>query len=349
MINQVINSYWLLSLFLSLPPLIAFIKEEEAKTIEFLLSYFITFVIGLTLKQTTAIPRPFVENPQVLGLTTSIPTTYSFPSLHTALITVFAWALATVIPRLSWLGFGTALFIAVSRIYLGVHYYSDIVAGFLIGTFIFWAIYILFNPKKVLPKKTDPNIRRKLFHLIYGIILAGLIQYDIINVYHIGLITLVAGLMVISSQYLISKNISLFILYFERKKEPKYLGLGPFFFLISAFLTTLVFNKQIAIAAILNLAIGDSVNALLGHFWKDKSWLKIIPSKSLNKKKRFEASLTASIATIIVALNYVTPLQALGGSFVTLLLEYSEPKFRGRKIDDNLLIPTASGLLMSLL
>ncbi len=349
MINQILNSYWLLAGFLTIPPFIAFIKDDQKKFNQIMLSYFITFIVGAVLKRLTASPRPFVQNPQVLGITSNIPGSHSFPSLHSALITVFAWGLATLIPQLSWFGFGIALFIAFSRVYIGVHYYSDIVAGFLIGTFLFWAIYILFNPKQILPKKSNPNIRRKLFHLVYGVVLAGLIQFDMINTVQLGLITLISGALVMSSQYLIPKNISLLVLYFERQKDPKYYGLGPFFFLVSAFVTTLIFSKPIAIAAILNLAVGDSVNALLGHFWKKKSWLsKVLPENSLNPKKRLEASFTATIATIIVALNYVTPVQALLGSTVTLLLEYSEPKFRGKKIDDNLIIPTASGFLMSL-
>lgn len=350
MINEVINSYWLLAGFLSIPPLVAFFKKKDAKISEFLFTYFFTFVIGLILKRITAVPRPFANNPQVLGITSNIPITFSFPSLHAALITVFAWALSTIIPELSWLGFAIALFMATSRVYLGVHYYFDIVAGFLIGTGVFWIIYLLFNPDKILPKKTDPNVRRKLFHLVYGISLAALIHYDLINIYQLGLTTFVFGAFVLGSRYLRPKRSSRFILYFERKKKPKYLGVGPFFFLVSSFVTTLVFNENIAVAAVLNLAIGDSVNALLGHFWKDKGLIaKLTKKNELEPKKRLEASFAAAISTIIVALNYVTPIQAIAGAFVTLGLEFSEPRFRGKKIDDNLIIPAASGLLMSLI
>jgi len=44
-------------------------------------------------------------------------------------------------PKLKWFWLGFALLIALSRIYMGVHYFSDVVAGaffgYLIGRFYF--------------------------------------------------------------------------------------------------------------------------------------------------------------------------------------------------------------------
>lgn len=58
---------------------------------------------------------------------------YSFPSGHAT----FAWALAVVLaskePRARWLFYGLAFFISLSRVYLGVHYPYDVVAGTLVG------------------------------------------------------------------------------------------------------------------------------------------------------------------------------------------------------------------------
>jgi undecaprenyl-diphosphatase len=58
---------------------------------------------------------------------------YSFPSGHAT----FAWALAVVLaskePRARWLFYGLAFLISLSRIYLGVHYPSDVVVGTLVG------------------------------------------------------------------------------------------------------------------------------------------------------------------------------------------------------------------------
>jgi undecaprenyl-diphosphatase len=72
-----------------------------------------------------------------------LPHSYSFPSGH-ALIAFcfFAAAVALVVPRvrppaLRWLiglaGLGAVLAIGFSRIYLGVHYPSDVLAGYTVG------------------------------------------------------------------------------------------------------------------------------------------------------------------------------------------------------------------------
>lgn len=58
---------------------------------------------------------------------------YSFPSGHAA----FVWALAVVLankePRAKYLFYLLAMLISLSRIYLGDHYPSDVVAGSMVG------------------------------------------------------------------------------------------------------------------------------------------------------------------------------------------------------------------------
>ena len=91
----------------------------------------------LLLKALFARPRPYVEEPLLLE------TYYSFPSGHAMEAVVLYGMLAyfAVLALRTWwaraaVAFGTSLLvilIGISRMYLGVHYFSDVVAGFAAG------------------------------------------------------------------------------------------------------------------------------------------------------------------------------------------------------------------------
>ena len=92
------------------------------------------------LKDLVARPRP----PAALALYT--PPLYSFPSGHATMAAAFygfsAFALARAWPRQRGFIWLAALLlialIGVSRVYLGVHYPSDVIAGWLLGGFFAW-------------------------------------------------------------------------------------------------------------------------------------------------------------------------------------------------------------------
>jgi undecaprenyl-diphosphatase len=76
--------------------------------------------------------RPPVADPSLepVGI---VPASASFPSGHAATAFAAAVAVAIVYPRLGrWL-LALAVVIAVSRVYLGVHYVLDVAAGTLLG------------------------------------------------------------------------------------------------------------------------------------------------------------------------------------------------------------------------
>lgn len=60
----------------------------------------------------------------------------SFPSSHAVNHFAGAWVLAHYLPKLRWIFFSIAGAVAFSRVYVGVHYPSDVVGGALIGAAI---------------------------------------------------------------------------------------------------------------------------------------------------------------------------------------------------------------------
>lgn len=58
---------------------------------------------------------------------------FSFPSGHTAAAVVVATLLSQLVPPLMPIAYGWAFCVGFSRVYLGVHYPSDIIAGSLLG------------------------------------------------------------------------------------------------------------------------------------------------------------------------------------------------------------------------
>lgn len=59
--------------------------------------------------------------------------TYSFPSNHALNNFAAAFFFYKLFPKLKWVLFITAGLVAISRVYLGLHYPSDIIGGALIG------------------------------------------------------------------------------------------------------------------------------------------------------------------------------------------------------------------------
>ena len=104
------------------------------------------------LKNTTAFIRPtVVQQP---------PTSFSFPSGHTAIIIVFMGTLlllarnnlsAQTYKRGVLISAAVCVLVACSRLYLGVHWISDIVAGTCLGVMILTLFYGLLHQKNIRP------------------------------------------------------------------------------------------------------------------------------------------------------------------------------------------------------
>jgi len=114
-------------------------KKYKSLVIVSLVSAFVSrFVIVEIIRHLYFRTRPFVEN-SVNLLIVHKPTA-SFPSGHAS----FYFALSTVVyffnKKLGAIFFLTSFLMGLSRIYCGLHWPSDILAGALIGIFVGWSV-----------------------------------------------------------------------------------------------------------------------------------------------------------------------------------------------------------------
>lgn len=138
-----------------------FFEEKKRKlfVISFLTSLVITALSVALIKNITARPRPLTSHPsnflQLGAIPADYPTDYSFPSGHAAISFASAGILSAFDKKRRVYFYLIASLIAFSRVYLGYHYVSDIVAGALLG----WLISFSLMSLRVKP--ADSAGRRK--------------------------------------------------------------------------------------------------------------------------------------------------------------------------------------------
>jgi undecaprenyl-diphosphatase len=79
--------------------------------------------------------RPPLTDPDIVHVG-DLPSSPSFPSGHAMTAFAAATAVAVLCPRMRWPALAIALVVAVSRPYLGVHFWADVVVGSLLGAAI---------------------------------------------------------------------------------------------------------------------------------------------------------------------------------------------------------------------
>ncbi|MGD1045566.1 MAG: phosphatase PAP2 family protein [Bacteroidota bacterium] len=89
-------------------------------------------------------PRP-CHALQNVHLLVSCGSGFSFPSSHAVNNFAAALILTFFFPRAQWWFFGFATIVAFSRVYVGVHYPSDVIGGAVIGLFCAGCVLFVFT------------------------------------------------------------------------------------------------------------------------------------------------------------------------------------------------------------
>jgi len=113
---------------------------RRAAAYRMLLAGLFTWVISeYALKPLTNRDRPF-EVDTSIAVIDARPQTRSFPSGHAAMAASYALAGSRMIPGSAWVWWPLAVIVSVSRVYLGVHWPTDVIGGAAIGLATAWFV-----------------------------------------------------------------------------------------------------------------------------------------------------------------------------------------------------------------
>lgn len=126
-------------------------RREAAFTLLTLLSGLISTVIKLLINR----PRPTKDLVRIIEITRQ----QSFPSGHTLFYTVFFGFMIIIMANLKFVNYyvrisvtvlsgGMILLIPFSRIYLGAHWFTDVLGGAMLGILCLFVIGYFYLPKK---------------------------------------------------------------------------------------------------------------------------------------------------------------------------------------------------------
>lgn len=327
----------------------AIFKKKYGALAIMLLALGMSLELGYLLKKVFQIPRPYAtETFAYIALKTT--SGYSFPSLHaTFCLTVIPFLNKIFKNRLSvFLASAILIVIVTSRIYLGLHYMSDLIAGGIIG-FLVAKFWLYLDSRFDFIKwflghiKDKLEMRRQIAHAVTGIALIFLIKIGVVTAEVLAVVLVLGAAAVTLAKNYRVPVLHHFLKFFERSKELQYFpGKGAFFFVLGSLAALLFFEKNIAMASIAVMAIGDATTTLIGtYFGRIKN--------PLNREKHLEGTVIAIIFSTLAAFTFVPFPMAFLGSVAGIIFESVTVKFVDRVIDDNLLIPIIAGLVMTAL
>ena len=196
-------------------------------------------------------------------------------------------------------------------------------------------------------ERTKVEASRQIFHLFAGltvVLIAWFIKRDVALITFSSLFVLGIVFSLISLKRKIP-GISFVIEKIGREKDLKFPGRGFVFFMMGAFLTLLLFPKDIALASLIILAFGDSASTLAGVFVKEYRYRQ----KPFSQYKTPMGTLFGAVLAFLAALIFVDPPYALVGAVFGMFSEALHIRVLNFDVDDNFTVPVVAGAAMYLL
>ena len=134
-----ITNEYFLYILLGIVLIYMFKKNEQTRrlTKETIIAFLICTALFIVLKLIFQRPRPFDAFNELIPLVNK-PSDYSFPSGHTASAFICAFMVYDGLPKkYSILIMILAILVAFSRLYVGVHYPTDIIAGIVLAYIVY--------------------------------------------------------------------------------------------------------------------------------------------------------------------------------------------------------------------
>jgi dolichol kinase len=192
---------------------------------------------------------------------------------------------------------------------------------------------------------TRNEFYRQVLHIGAGVGVALAYYGDLLSPLAVFLGIVVGGLASLLSKRVKLPGFSWFLQHFEREEmRTTFPGRGLIFFFIGVLLCMQLFPKDIALASIMILALGDSFSHILGealgtmnNFFNWKS------------RKLFEGTLAGFFFAFLGAFIFVPLPEAFVASFFAMVAEVIDIDFNGKHLDDNLIVPLVAGTVMLLM
>jgi dolichol kinase len=188
----------------------------------------------------------------------------------------------------------------------------------------------------------EKETKRQIFHLVLGLLIVLLIYVDLLTAKLIGIVILIGLILSFTTRRYKIPVIDWFLQTFEREKDIKHIpGKGVIFMFVGAFIMVFFFPKNVALASMMILALGDSLAPLVGRYGKIKH--------PFSNRRFLEGFIVGFIAGFLGAVIFVAAIPALIASLAAMIIEGVDLELKINPLDDNIMMPLVAGLVILLL